>query len=168
MPLVAFLGLGVVGSLSACTAPVDGLIGITLDTSGQPDVVLMSCQHHLGGVTLYWPDHPAGSDSNHAVVAQWKLPVAYSSPIRWPLLSPKPEGLTITKEPSALTPGRTYRIYGWTHESPYYSADGPEFKAQDLAQLRPGEVLMEDLQTNMETTAPARVTMAQFKQLACQ
>jgi hypothetical protein len=40
MPLLAFLGLGVVGSLSACTAPVDGLIGITLDGSGQPNVVI--------------------------------------------------------------------------------------------------------------------------------
>jgi len=27
----------------------------------------MSCHHHLGGVTLYWPDDPAGSDSSHAV-----------------------------------------------------------------------------------------------------
>ena len=40
----------------------------------------MSCHHHLGGVTLYWPDDPAGSDSSHAVVAQWKPPVAYGSP----------------------------------------------------------------------------------------
>jgi len=40
MPLLAFLGLGVVGSLSACTAPVDGLIGITLDGSGQLNVVI--------------------------------------------------------------------------------------------------------------------------------
>ena len=40
MSLLAFLGLGVVGSLSASTAPVDGLIGITLDGSGQPNVVI--------------------------------------------------------------------------------------------------------------------------------
>ena len=39
-PRSPFLGLGVVGSLSACTAPVDGLIGITLDGSGQPNVVI--------------------------------------------------------------------------------------------------------------------------------
>jgi len=144
------------------------MIGITLDVSGQPDVVLMSCHHHLGGVTLYWPDDPAGTDSNHAIVAQWKLPTGYRSPIQWPLLSSKPEGLTITKKPAALTPGRTYRIYGWTHESPYYSADGPEFQAADIAGLVAGEVLIDRPMTDQGPSDTARVSMARFKDLACQ
>jgi hypothetical protein len=124
---------------------VDGLVGITTEVSGRPSAVLMLCQHPLGGVTVYWSDAPAGSDSDHAgsdsdhagsdsdhaVLAQWKLPAGYKPPVQWLLLSSKPVGVSILKKPVALVPGRPYVIYGWTHEGPYYSAVGPDFKAED-------------------------------------
>ena len=153
--------------MSACTAPVDGLIGIGIDVSGQPQVVLMSCLHHLDGVTVIWSDDPTGLDSKHAVVAKWKLPVGYDSPIEWSLLSSTPEGVTIVKGPAALTPGRTYSIGGGSHDDPYWSAGGPDFTAKDIARLHPGEILIQDFMTDKEPTTPTRVSMDQFKELAC-
>lgn len=168
--VAAFLAVGAVGPLSGCTAPVDGLIGITLNHAGQPSVVLISCRHQLGGATMYWVDDPAGSDSWHALVAQWKLPAGYSSPIQWPLLSSEASGVTIVKRPAALSAGRRYRVYGWTHSDPYYSADGPDFTADDVAQLGPGEILIPGylLSPGSDSEAPARVGMDEFKRLACE
>jgi len=167
MLLTGFFALGAMGSLSACTAPIDGMIGITTDGSGQPSVVLQSCQQHVGGVTLYWSDDPAGSDSSHARLAEWKLPTGYGSPLQWPLLSAKPDGVTILKKPTALVPGRIYSIYGWTRESPYYSATGPDFKAEDIVGLQSGDVLIGDLFGGKDPRAPIRVSLAKFRQLAC-
>jgi hypothetical protein len=167
MFLLGFVAVGAAGSMSACTAPVDGLIGIALDVSGQPKVVLMSCLHHLDGVTVIWSDDPAGRDSKHAVFAKWKLPVGYDSPIEWSILSSRPERVTIVNGPAALTPGRTYSIGGGSRDDPYWSADGPDFTAEDFARLHPGEILIPEFLTDKEPPAPTRVSMDSFKQLAC-
>jgi hypothetical protein len=134
----------------------------------------MSCDQHLGGVSAYWHDDPAGSEET---LAKWTLPADYKSPVEWSLLSSTPEGIrSVLTVPGVPVPGRTYRIYGWTAEQPYYSADGPEFTADDLAQLKPGEVLIEDFSEAAQSAASTpggplphvRVSMDEFKKRACQ
>jgi hypothetical protein len=84
-----------------------------MSATGEPNVVLMSCQRHLGGVSVYQTDDPAGTFSQHAAVARWRMPAAYSSPVLWSLLASKSAAVTIDKTPpAALAHGRLYGIYG--------------------------------------------------------
>ena len=50
----------------------------------------------------------------------------------------------------------------------HYSAGGPDFQAAEIARLDPGEVLIDRPLTYQGSTDTARVSMTQFKQLACQ
>jgi hypothetical protein len=140
-----------------------------MSTTGEPSAVLMSCKRHLGGVTVYRTDDPAGTFSEHAAVARWKMPAAYSSPVLWSLLASKSEAVTIDKTPPAeLAVGRPYRIYGWGRDATFPVTRGPVFNSDDIARLHPGEVLIEDLSAPKDAPELTRVSMDRFKQLACE
>jgi hypothetical protein len=170
--LVAVLfALAGAGSLTACTVPPDGRVGIAVSEAGQPEAVLVSCKHQMNGASLYWYDDP---NPTSPVLAKWTLPSGYTSPLQWSLVSPKPDEVTVVSGPAALMPGTVYSIYGWTGDHSY-SAPGVQFTLEDIADLRPGEVLTWDPsppphpqpRASGETGPFARVSMDEFKKAAC-
>ncbi|MGN6612704.1 MAG: hypothetical protein ACTHLJ_13105 [Angustibacter sp.] len=151
-----------VALLASCTAPVDGYTGVTVDPDGALHAVVQTCRHPLDGATLYWGDDPKGSDSDHALMGRWEFSGStVGRPVSWSVNDEEGSGVRATAPRRPLAPGRTYSLYGWTHDGSW-STLSVGFTLKDLASLQPGRVLGLDAGDD-----PREVSLQQFSQLAC-
>lgn len=118
-------------ALGGCTVPTVGLAGIGVDVNGAPVGYLQSCRNHLDGATLY-----ASEDDDQG---SWKSSSAVTGFARWSLTDPG-EGWTTKTPLEQLQPGVKYHLYGWTSDNTW-SANATTFTTEDLAGLKPGQVL---------------------------
>lgn len=88
---------------------------------------------HLDGATLY--EAHATDDGS----GTWAAPRRVTSATSFSLADP--QGGWTTREPlTELRPGVLYAFYGWSDDDSW-SANSVDFIAEDLAVLRPGELV---------------------------
>lgn len=153
--------------LIGCGVPDDGRLGVGRADDGSLMVYLRACNQPLDGATLYWPDDPAGADSNEEVFAEWTI-LADDLSVEWPLLGRSGQGV-VAKLPLTSVPGtpKNLGIYAWTRDNTT-SASGPfVFTADDLDALKPGEVLVENV-TGTDASPPIKaISRADFDNFDC-
>lgn len=140
------------GPTSACSVDDRAVVGLAVSADGSPMGVLQVCSKHIDGVTIYQ------TDNDH--LGTWTVDPAATGFSTWSLVHGG-SGWTVETPLAALKPGQTYDMYGWTKNNTS-AADGPEFTPEQLAALKPGQVLWDPL----EKDAPV-VTLAYFRQHAC-
>jgi len=125
--------------LAGCTVPIVGLAGIGVDNKGAPIGYLQVCQDHLDGATVYTD----GKDDDQG---SWKASPALGQ----------------------LKPGVKYNLYGRTEDASS-SAANVTFTKEDLARLKPGQVLYSSGKTNADGTEdlPAVSSESEFRTNAC-
>lgn len=129
--------------LAGCTVPVVGLAGIGVDNKGAPVGYLRVCQDHLDGATVY-------ADGKDDDLGSWKASPAVTGFARWSLTDPG-EGWTAKTTLGELKPGVKYNLYGWTEDASS-SAANATFTNEDLARLKPGQVLYWSGKSNADGT----------------
>ena len=129
--------------LAGCTVPIVGLAGIGVDNKGAPVGYLQVCQDHLDGAAVYTD----GKDDDQG---SWKASPAVTGFARWSLTDPG-EGWTVRTTRGQLKPGVKYNLYGWTEDASS-SAANVTFTKEDLARLKPGQVLYFSGKTNADGT----------------
>ena len=146
--------------LAGCTVPVVGLAGIGVDDKGAPVGYLQVCQDHLDGATVYTD----GKDDDQG---SWKATPAVTGFARWSLTDPG-EGWTTKTTLGQLKPGVKYNLYGRTEDASS-SAANVTFTKEDLARLKPGQVLYSSGKTNADGTEdlPAVSSESEFRTNAC-
>jgi len=146
--------------LAGCTVPVVGLAGIGVDDKGAPVGYLQVCQDHLDGATVYTD----GKDDDQG---SWKASPAVTGFARWSLTDPG-EGWTTKTTLGQLKPGVKYNLYGRTEDASS-SAANVTFTKEDLARLKPGQVLYSSGKTNADGTEdlPAVSSESEFRTNAC-
>ncbi len=131
------LAVGLTGMLTSCGPPAGGAMGVTVDRLGRPIGVLETCEGHIDGATLY--ETPTSeSDSDNRERGRWSVSPAVSSSSRLDLQRDGGDWRTETPM-TALRPGTSYTLYGWTHDNSW-SLAGVEFSPEDLATLHPDQV----------------------------
>jgi hypothetical protein len=139
--LFAVIGVGL---LSACTVEADGFAGVTVDSHGVITAVVQTCRHSVDGATLYWSDGPEGPDGRDTVMGEWAFSRSTAGQyVSWPLDAPHAEGVRATAPLKPLAEGRTYSLYGWTHDNSWSTAN-VEFTLENLRSLPAGHVLVLD------------------------
>lgn len=146
--------------LAGCTVPVVGLAGIGVDATGAPVGYLQVCQDHLDGATVYTD----GTDDDQG---SWRASPAVTGFSRWSLTDPG-EGWTTKTTLGQLKSGVKYNLYGRTEDASS-SATNATFTKEDLARLKPGQVLYWSGKTNADGTddLPAVSSESEFRTNAC-
>jgi hypothetical protein len=116
-------------ALTGCTARNGAGVAVGVDASGAQIGVMLVCQGHIDGVTIY-----RGSKD----YAKWTAVGGAPAVSTWNFESGG-HGWVVTKVPRLATEGE-YTIYGWTKNNSW-SAGGLDFTVAQLNQLRPGQVL---------------------------
>ncbi|MEU2183936.1 hypothetical protein [Streptomyces thermolilacinus] len=135
--LVAAIGLG---ALAGCTVPSAGRAGVAMSQTGRPLGVVVMCQDHIDGTTLYLGDDDASVSARH--VARWEAEGPVTGFATWPLDAPPEESSPFKAPPSQpprLENGVRYVPHGWTTDNSSAAAH-VEFTLADLAVLKPGQV----------------------------
>jgi hypothetical protein len=133
-----------------------------VDDAGHPEGVLVSCQHRIDGVSLYWPGGPQHGDAPSALLGEWRVSAKPHQVLRWRLDSVTPgSGVTVMQGLKPAQRDREYSIYGWTDDNST-SASGPDFRFADLPSLQPGELLVAS-----DRGAHKRLTLRQLRDRAC-
>lgn len=146
-------------ALGGCGVPGVGLAGIGVDADGAPVGYLQACRNHLDGATLY-----ASEDDDQG---SWKASPTVTGFARWSLTDPG-EGWTAKTPLGQLQPGVKYHLYGWTSDSTS-SADSTTFTTEDLAALKPGQVLYWSGKSNTQGTEDLYIVSSEgeFRFNAC-
>ncbi|MFF3945017.1 hypothetical protein ACFYYN_09360 [Streptomyces sp. NPDC001902] len=130
----ALLGIAVCGTLTGCSPEGAGVTGIAVNEDGRPLGVMLVCQGHIEGATLYDSDHADAS----ADLGRWSRAKTATGFTVWSLESGgrgwRPEVPT-----APFAPHRTYSLYGWTRDGSWSTAH-VSFTAAQLASLEPGQV----------------------------
>ncbi|MEV6892448.1 hypothetical protein [Kribbella sp. NPDC051137] len=150
--------------LTGCGVPAGGVIGVTVDATGAPQIVVQMCEGHIDGATLYLPDPDADRQPpQDRTMGRWEAsgPVTGFSQFS---LDSGGNGWAVSGELVGRAPGTRYTIYGWSRDSSW-SAMHLEFSERDLKQLHPGTVLVpsKDLASEDNWTE----SVDDFKQKAC-
>ncbi|MEU4094066.1 hypothetical protein [Streptomyces sp. NPDC026673] len=156
------LGIAVLGTLTGCSPPRAGYTGITVDEDGRPLGVMIVCEGHIDGATLYDSDHPNAPDH----LGRWSRGKPAKGFTTWSLETGgrgwNPEVPTATLEPH-----RTYDLYGWTEDSSW-SAASVEFTAAQVERLVPGLVrYYKGDGAGTDRNGYATVPMEKFRSEAC-
>ena len=144
--------------LAGCTVPIVGLAGIGVDNKGAPIGYLQVCQDHLDGATVYTD----GKDDDQG---SWKASPAVTGFARWSLTDPG-EGWTTKTTLGQLKPGVKYNLYGRTEDASSSAAD-VTFTKEDLARLKPGQVLYGKINADGTELLPAVSSESEFRTNAC-
>lgn len=158
-------------SLTACTVPLAGSTGISVDFDGNPVLVFALCEAHIDGATIYrdrTKADPVGDDSSVSA-GSWES----TSPIT-PVKAQRVELNTFVPSRSwtpiesreDLRPGVRYSAYGWTHDNSW-SAGNVAFTVENIARLRPGQVFFQRYDEKHDNFVDAVQTYAQFRADAC-
>jgi len=125
-------------ALGGCTVPTGGVAAIGVDAAGALVGHLLVCEPdaHLDGATLY--DTTASDDE----YGTWGAPRAVTDATSFSLGDPE-SGWTTVEPLGELQPGVVYAFYGWSSDNSW-SAMSVEFTTEDLAMLRPGELVYDE------------------------
>ncbi|MEU3613734.1 hypothetical protein ABZ725_15655 [Streptomyces sp. NPDC006872] len=155
----------VVASLTGCGQPLAGVTGVTVTADGRPVGVLMVCDDHIDGATLY-TDGP-GDDTTD--VATWSRAEPVTGFVSWPM-DAAGEGWSVDRAmPAALERQRTYTLYGWTEDNSWSTAH-VSFDLTRLAGLTPGQVRYfagDDVKGADADGNRTAASVAEFRTAAC-
>ncbi|HEY0166116.1 MAG TPA: hypothetical protein VGB75_03645 [Jatrophihabitans sp.] len=119
---------------SGCTVPSYGVAGVGVDADGRIVGHLRLCSHYVDGASLY---HDSGADAQD--LGSWTPPQRVTDFTSWTLANP-PDGWKTDPPLARLRPATEYTLYGWTSDDSS-SAVGVTFTLEQLAKLRPGQVM---------------------------
>lgn len=126
-------------TVSGCTVPIAGAMGVTVDADGRPMGLLMVCHDHIDGATLYTDSEPDNPDDSRSVeVGRWSSDESVKGFATWPL-DTAGDGWSVDKSLQPLRKNREYHLYGWTRDSSW-STGNVNFTPADLAALTSGRV----------------------------
>lgn len=149
--IVATLGL------TACTVPIKGRTGITVDADGNLMAVFAWCgDNPPNGATIY-----TSGGFNGKTVATYRAP-RLSGGLASVRLDAPADGWVAERPMPVLNPSTTYTVYGWTTNNSG-STSSVEFHASDRNRLAPGTVLIQAYNEAHES-ADALVSTADFLQ----
>lgn len=158
-------------SLTACTPPTAGSTGVTVDREGHLVLVLALCEAHLDGATIYrdrTKTDPVADDPTISA-GSWEMTapntVLRSTHVELDTVAPS-QGWTPREPLEGLRPGVHYTAYGWTRDNSWSSGD-VEFTIEQLARLRPGQVLFQRYDEQRDSFVDAVDTSARFRADAC-
>ncbi|MFB6720411.1 hypothetical protein ACFCV3_09640 [Kribbella sp. NPDC056345] len=161
--LVVTMGMG---TLTSCGVPGGGVFGMLADGTA----VVQMCEGHIDGATLYLPDPdvPEGQAPNDETFGRWVADPAVSGFSQFSLKDGG-NGWQLDGRLKPRDPAKRYTIYGWTNDNSW-SASHLEFSQDELAKLKPGELV--SLPTDVpeeDVQVPNRVwTLTEFKAMACE
>ena len=160
--MVAVLALPL--ATTGCTVPMGAVTGVGVNAAGGVVGYLQVCEDHIDGATLYSDSEHEGDDENKR--GSWSAPRPVTKSATWTLSEPVPWA---TDLPLAhLDSDVQYGLYGWAEDNS--SSAGPVvFSLEDLASLKPGQVLYRGYGPSGYGTARNVVaTEADFKRAACE
>ncbi len=149
---------------AGCTVPMGAVTGVGVNAAGGVVGYLQVCDDHIDGATLYSDSEHESDDKNKR--GSWSAPKPVTKSATWTLSEPVPWA---TDLPLAdLDSDVQYGLYGWTEDNS--SSAGPVmFSLEDLASLKPGQVLYGGYGTSGDGDAHnVVVTEADFKHRACE
>ncbi|MFB7948531.1 hypothetical protein ACFC6L_26845 [Kitasatospora phosalacinea] len=157
----AVVGAGLaLAATTACTAGQDGAAGLSITEDGHLLGVLALCGQEMAGVNV--DTTTAGQDGR---LGTWTPDHAPDSgTLAWRLDGPA-EGRNATAHVGALDPGTTYRLYAWSADHGWYTAQ-VSFTAADPDGLAPGTVRYDRTEPDGSTTAVV-APVARFTAEAC-
>ncbi|MFF1816987.1 hypothetical protein ACFVWG_06810 [Kribbella sp. NPDC058245] len=154
-----------VGALTGCGVPAGGVFGMLADGTA----VVQMCEGQIDGATLYLPDpHVSeGEEPHDETIGKWIADPAVSGFSQFSLAKGG-NGWTPNGRLKPRDPKKRYSIYGWSYDNKW-SAAGIDFSLEELAKLKPGELV--SLPTDIpeeDVDVPNRVwTLTDFKANAC-
>jgi hypothetical protein len=139
-------------TLTACTVPPGGVVGVTVDAQGKPVIVVQMCEGHIDGATMYREDETFG---------KWEVssPVTGFSQFD---LDTGGNGWAVVGDLVGRDPKLRYTIYGWSKDNSR-SANHLDFSEQELAELKPGTVLVPE----RKAEGNRRRSLQDFKDKTC-
>lgn len=150
--------------LSGCSPEIVGVTGVTRDEAGGLVGVWQGCDgEELVGATLF-----RDVDSAKSVhLGEW-ISRSPSESRSWQMsLKAAPEGWRDWQpSPASLEVGHDYMLVAW-RELNVANASGVDFRAEDLDGLQAGKILVRSYDGPGGEPRLARVTAAEFKQMAC-
>ncbi len=155
------LALALVVLLAGCSVEPGGVVGLTLDSGGQPVAVVSVCKGYIDGVTVWLEE-----DGKERDLGSWRRETAIRDEAALSLKEPG-TGWATARGLGSLPAGPQLHIYGWTAKN-RWSAPGPAFTTSDLAALRPSEVWYERYDADKDESVMAFVSRDQFRAEACQ
>jgi hypothetical protein len=156
-----------VGTLTSCGVPGGGVFGVLADGTA----VVQMCEGHIDGATLYLPDPhvPEGEDPHDEKVGRWTADPAVSGFSEFSLKDGG-NGWTLNGRLKPRDPKKRYTLNGWTADNSW-TTSWLEFSQEELAKLKPGELVGPPTDWPEDENAPAppnRIwTLADFKAKAC-
>lgn len=142
---------------AACSVPPAAVAGVGVDERGQLVGYLRVCHDHIDGATLY---HDEDDD-----LGSWSASEPVTGSATWSLSDPPPDWEVATPL-GDLEEGREYSFYGWTDDDSW-SAESVTFTLDDLAALRPHQVLYSSGEVDGERDVDAVSSEASFARDAC-
>jgi hypothetical protein len=144
---------GCLAAVSGCTVPTGGVIGVTVDAEGKAVVVVQMCEGHIDGATMHRDDETFG---------RWEVssPVTGFSQFD---LETGGNGWAVADELVGRDSELRYTIYGWSNDN-NWSATSVEFSNRDLAEQKPGSVLVLEPETNLTRSE----SLEDFKTKTCE
>lgn len=141
-------------------AGVDGQVGVTVDTSGAPVLLLEVCTGAVDTVSVVGPNR---GDRPNEVFAVLHAPGRVDAPTQVALLAPPPGW---TGAPASLPLGTQELLIASAegHQSTSLQVD---FTGEDLTALDPGTVQYSEYDAAAEDLVPHRVARAGFHDVAC-
>ncbi len=148
-------------TLTSCTVPTDGAVGLTRDSQGHVRFVIHSCQGYHDVVEL---SGSKNSKINVEYTHDGHLQGTNSFVADTPQASDgwTPKGTW----DGTLPQGAVLYAYGATTNN-YWSATGVSFTHNDLTHLKPGLIFAESFDATDHDLGPAMLTPAQFEVAAC-
>ncbi|MGH3986579.1 MAG: hypothetical protein ACRDWY_15220 [Actinomycetes bacterium] len=147
-------------ALCACTVPIGGVTGITVDADGSPVAVVAVCEGQIDGVTVYAGQGEGGKD-----FGTWTARTPIRREGRLPMAAPSSGWATDT--PLAPLKARTtYTVYGWTTDN-NWSTGSVSFTLAELQDLDPGQVRYEAYDEGTDRWTHPKATEAHFRDRAC-
>jgi hypothetical protein len=156
---------GCVASLSGCGVPAGGVLGVTIDAAGKPEIVVQMCEGHIDGATMYLPDpDPDRVTPQNEEFGRWEVSPAVAGFSQFSLAGGG-NGWRLVGTLKPRTPETRYTIYGWSNDNSW-SAAHLDFSQRDLDALRPGSVLT--ISTDPEADTNQTRPLADFRAKTCE
>jgi hypothetical protein len=145
----------VAASMTGCVVETAGWAAVAVDENGDVVGLIQMCDHHVDGATLYRSDVWTQDEVDHPILGRWESDTEVIDDARWSFAAASNGWVSLIdfEEPEA---GGEYVLYGWTHDDSW-SALSAHFTVDDLASLRPGEVIYGDHQVATEIDFRAHV-----------
>ncbi len=160
VPKRGWLVLGLVLLLAGCGAPTGGQTAVGVDQNGSPVAYVVMCEGHIDGLTLYH-----GDNDRSVTVADVDAPAPVTTTAQVDLADPT-DGWRVRTPLAALVDGTVYAMYGGSLDNSSSSAH-VQFTTDQLAALRPGQVLTQEYDEKKDDVLNVISAVADFQEHAC-